>query len=179
MEKQYQRQNPPQIPQMNADTSRRTPIYNLNMQISWITPQLGIGGAIWSEERMIALVREGVTHILNMQLEFDDRPLARVYDVPVCWVGIDDDYQHKPHHVLMPGLDFALQALESPETKLYIHCAAGIHRAPMMALAVLHAQGVELDVAKDMIIRIRPIVDFLPVYVKSVADLIKQRNGKH
>src|SRR6266481_6818041 len=138
------------------------------MHISWITPQLAIGGAIWTEERMIALVREGVTHILNMQFEFDDRPLARAYDVPVCWCAIDDDYLPNPPHVLMPGLDFALNALADPATKLYIHCAAGIHRAPMMTLAVLGAMGWDLEAAMIMIETRRPEVDFADVYVESV-----------
>src|SRR5271163_3327108 len=100
--------------------------YNRRMEISWITPLIGVGGAIWREDRMIELVSQGVTHILNMQLEFDDRPLAGLYNVPVCWIKVDDDYLHKPAETLKPGLDFALDALRSPETKLYIHCAAGI-----------------------------------------------------
>jgi len=29
------------------------------MEISWITPQIGVGGAIWREDRMIELVRSG------------------------------------------------------------------------------------------------------------------------
>src|SRR5271168_3832294 len=97
--------------------------YNRRMEISWITPQIGVGGAIWREDRMVELVRLGVTHILNMQLEFDDRDLARPYDIPVCWVKVDDDYLPKPAIVLKPGLDFALEALEKEESKLYIHCA--------------------------------------------------------
>jgi len=80
--------------------------YNRRMEISWITPQIGVGGAIWREDRMIELVSQGVTHILNMQLEFDDRPLAGLYNVPVCWIKVDDDYLHKPAETLKPGLDF-------------------------------------------------------------------------
>src|SRR5271154_2075742 len=93
--------------------------YNRRMEISWITPQIGVGGAIWREDRMIELVQSGVTHILNMQLEFDDGPLARLYNVPVCWIKVDDDYLPKPANVLMPGLDFALEALKHSETRLY------------------------------------------------------------
>src|SRR5277367_1411482 len=125
--------------------------YNRRMEISWITPQIGVGGAIWREDRMIELVQIGVTHILNMQLEFDDRHLAGPYDIPVCWVKVDDDYLPKPAETLKPGLDFALEVLRRPETKLYIHCAAGIHRSPMMALAVLRAQGLSQKDAQNKI----------------------------
>jgi len=148
------------------------------MEISWITPQIGVGGAIWREDRMIELVSQGVTHILNMQLEFDDRPLAGLYNVPVCWIKVDDDYLHKPAETLKPGLDFALDALRSPETKLYIHCAAGIHRSPMMALAILRAQGLSLMEAQTKIKTIRAIAEFPDVYVQSVEKLIKLYNGQ-
>jgi len=113
-----------------------------------------------------------------MQLEFDDRPLACPYNVPVCWIKVDDDYLHKPAQVLKPGLDFALEALEHSDTRLYIHCAAGIHRAPMMALAVLRAQGLSQKEAQEKIKSARVIAEFPDVYVQSVEKLIQHHNGK-
>ena len=47
------------------------------MDITWLTDRLAVGGGIWNDENMAALVRLGVTHIINMQIEFDDRPLAQ------------------------------------------------------------------------------------------------------
>jgi protein-tyrosine phosphatase len=71
-------------------------------------------------------------------------------------------------------VDFALEALQDPQAKLLIHCAAGVHRAPMMTLAVLRAQGWSL---RDAVIEIedkRDVVDFADVYVQSVQDFMKQ-----
>jgi len=65
-------------------------------------------------------------------------------------------------------VEFAQEALNDPATKLYIHCAAGVHRAPMMTLAVLGAMGWDLEGAMIMIETRRPEVDFADVYVESV-----------
>jgi len=66
-------------------------------------------------------------------------------------------------------------ALESPEAKVFIHCAAGVHRAPMMALAVLGSMGWEVEDAVQMIEARRPVVDFADVYVESVERFLNHR----
>ena len=67
--------------------------------------------------------------------------LAQAHAIEVLWNAIDDDFQPKPPVVFQRGVEFAIEALDQPGTKLYIHCAAGVHRAPMMALALLCALG--------------------------------------
>jgi len=64
--------------------------------------------------------------------------------------------------------------LEQSEAKLYIHCAAGVHRAPMMALAVMRALGHKLEEAKRLIQSKRYVVDFADVYVRSVESFMKE-----
>ena len=126
---------------------------------------------------MIEVVRQGVTHIINMQIEFDDRPLADPYDVEVLWNPTDDDFQPKSPELFQRGVDFAMAALEKPDTKLYIHCAAGVHRAPMMALAVLRALGYEADAACSMIESRRHVVDFPDVYMRSIEKFMQTYDG--
>jgi protein-tyrosine phosphatase len=144
------------------------------MDMTWVTDQIAVGGGIWNEANMIEVVREGVTHIIDMQIEFDDTRLAEPYGVKVLWNPTDDDFRPKPPELFQRGVDFALEALQDPQAKLLIHCAAGVHRAPMMTLAVLRAQGWSL---RDAVIEIedkRDVVDFADVYVQSVQDFIKQ-----
>ena len=86
---------------------------------------------------------------------------------------IDDDFRTKPPELLQRGVDFALAALEDPAAKLYIHCAAGVHRAPMMTLAVLRAQGWSLAEAVQLIEEKRQVVDFADVYVQSVEEFVR------
>jgi len=138
------------------------------MDITWVTERIGLGGGIWTSRNMEDLAQAGVTHVINMQLEFDDRPLAAAYGVQVLWNPIDDDFLPKPPEIFRRGVDFALQALEDPRTKLYVHCAAGVHRAPMMTLAILCALEYEIEAAIDLVQTKRPVVDFADVYVDSV-----------
>ena len=138
------------------------------MDITWVTERIGLGGGIWTSRNMEELAQAGVTHVINMQLEFDDRPLAGAYGVQVLWNPIDDDFLPKPPEIFRRGVDFALQALEDPQTKLYVHCAAGVHRAPMMTLAILCALEYEIEAAMELVQTKRPVVDFADVYVESV-----------
>jgi protein-tyrosine phosphatase len=123
---------------------------------------------------MIQVVAAGVTHIIDMQIEFDDTRLAEPYGVRVLWNPTDDDFRPKPPELLQRGVDFALEALEDPQAKLLIHCAAGVHRAPMMTLAVLRAQGWSLEEAMERIEERRNTVDFADVYVRSVEEFMKR-----
>ena len=143
------------------------------MDTTWVTERVALGGGIWNVRNMEELAQSGVTHVLNMQLEFDDRPLAEAFGVRVLWNPTDDDFLPKSPELLKRGVDFALEALEDPEARLYIHCAAGVHRAPMMALAVLRALGFSLQGAMDMIQSRRNVVDFADVYVESVEEFMR------
>lgn len=147
------------------------------MDMTWVTDQIAVGGGIWNEAKMMEVVRAGVTHIINMQIEFDDRPLAEPYGVKVLWNAVDDDFQPKPPEVFQRGVDFALAALRDPQAKVFIHCAAGVHRAPMMALALLRSMGWSLQEARSSMETLRPVVDFAEVYVRSVEEFMKT-NGR-
>lgn len=144
------------------------------MDMTWVTGRIAVGGGIWTADNMAAVARSGVTHIIDMQIEFDDTKLAEPHAIEVLWNPIDDDFQPKPPEVFQRGLEFATEALEQDGTKLFIHCAAGVHRAPMMTLALLRAQGLELEDAMEMIQSRRPVVDFAAVYVDSVENFINQ-----
>jgi predicted protein tyrosine phosphatase len=147
------------------------------MDISWLTERIGLGGGIWNARNMEELSRAGVTHVLNMQQEFDDRPLAVAYGVKVLWNPTDDDFMTKPPELLRAGCDFALGALNESDTKVYVHCAAGVHRAPMMTLAIMCALEWPIDEAIALIETKRPVVDFAEVYVDSVRKFIELKKS--
>jgi protein-tyrosine phosphatase len=141
---------------------------NVGMDMTWVTGRIAVGGGIWNPDNMAAVARAGISHIIDMQIEFDDTALAEPHGIEVLWNPIDDDFQPKPAAVFQRGVDFAIEALDRPGTKLYIHCAAGVHRAPMMALALLCALGWKLNDALRLIETRRPQADFADVYVQSV-----------
>ena len=146
-----------------------------SMDMTWVTGRIAVGGGIWTAENMAAVSRAGVTHIIDMQIEFDDTKLAAPHAIEVLWNPIDDDFQPKPPEIFERGVEFATEALSQDETKLFIHCAAGVHRAPMMTLAVLCSMGWTPDAAQDLIEKERPVVDFADVYVRSVERFLDQQ----
>jgi protein-tyrosine phosphatase len=146
---------------------------NLGMDMTWVTGRIAVGGGIWNAENMAAVARAGITHVIDMQIEFDDTPLAEPHAIEVLWNPVDDDFQPKPAAIFQRGVDFAIDALDQPGTKLYIHCAAGVHRAPMMALALLCTLGWKLKDALRLIETRRPQADFADVYVRSVERFLE------
>jgi protein-tyrosine phosphatase len=145
------------------------------MDITWVTARLAVGGGIWTAQNMAEVARTGVTHILDMQIEFDDTPLAQPHGISVLWNPTDDDFQSKPPEIFEKGVGFALEALDGEDNKLFVHCAAGVHRAPMMTLAILASLGWNVDEAMTLIEVRRPVVDFADVYVNSVKRYLRQQ----
>jgi protein-tyrosine phosphatase len=145
------------------------------MDMTWITARIALGGGIWNQENMAAVARTSVTHIIDMQIEFDDTPLAEPHGIQVLWNPTDDDFQSKPPELFQRGVDFALNALEDDGARVFVHCAAGVHRAAMMTLAILCAEGWDMQDAMQTIMARRPVVDFADVYVESVERFLQQQ----
>jgi protein-tyrosine phosphatase len=150
-------------------------VRHLGIDLTWITSRIAVGGGIWNPENMAELARAGITHVIDMQIEFDDTPLAEAHGIEVLWNPTDDDFQPKSPELFQTGVDFALDALDSDYAKVFIHCAAGVHRAPMMTLAVLCSQGWGLQEAIQTISSRRPVVDFAEVYVNSVEKYLQEQ----
>jgi hypothetical protein len=163
--------DPKRVVNRKARVRRR----RMGLDITWVTDRIGVGGGIWTAENMAAVSRTGITHIIDMQIEFDDTPLAGPHGIAVCWNPIDDDFEPKPPEVFARGVEFGLAALEGDETKLFVHCAAGVHRAPMMTLALLSVMGWAIEDALELIEARRPAADFADVYVRSVENFLRER----
>jgi protein-tyrosine phosphatase len=148
--------------------------WNRPMDMTWVTDRIAVGGGIWSPENMAEVARTGITHIVDMQAEFDDTALAKPHGIEVLWNATEDDFQLKPPELLQRGVEFAQAALDEANTKVYVHCAAGVHRAPMMTLAILCSIGWSVEDAMEMVQGRRPVVDFADVYVRSVENFLEQ-----
>jgi len=153
---------------------------NRTMDITWLDEdeRIGVGGGIWNVANMAKVAKEGITHIIDMQIECDDRKLGpEEYGIEVLWNPTDDDFLPKDPELFQAGVDFVQAAFaERTDARVFIHCAAGVHRAPMMALAVLCTiREMDLDDAKHLIEDKRPVADFAQVYVESVARFLRDR----
>ena len=145
--------------------------------ISWVTEQIAIGSCIRNAAKMAEASRQGITHILNLS-RFDNTKLAKLHGIRILWNHVSDDLAPKSTEVFRRGVKFAKPALAKKENKLLIHCAAGWHRAPMMALAVLGSMGWKPQDAKRKIKKCRPDVGFPDVYVESVRRYLREESGR-
>ena len=106
------------------------------------------------------LLRAGITHIVNMRIEFDDASNGLTLgDEPkfgYCYLPTMDDEAVSPSHIA-EGIDFIRKAIESGG-KVYIHCSAGVGRAPTMAAAYLISEGYSTEETLDLIRRTRPFI---------------------
>ncbi len=143
-----------------------------------VLPNLHVGGQIGAAgwERLKSL---GVTSIVNMRREYDDR--AAGIDVP------PERYLHLPTTDNNPvSLEDLKRGADWVNTQIaqggsvYIHCAVGSGRAPSMGAAYLIAhQGQTAVQALDTIRRVRPFIMPLPEQVERLHEFERWiRNGK-
>src|SRR5271166_6104744 len=126
--------------------------------LSWghATTWLGIGSAPATAGDVRELKRAGFTHVLDLRAESEPiGALAEHFNVK--HLPTADDSEHKGAEWFGPAVSWATQALYAPGTKIYIHCAAGIHRAPSMAYALLRALGYDYHAAFGAVKQARPI----------------------
>src|ERR1700756_3987731 len=106
-----------ELSKSSGEGNRKSKRRRVEMDITWVTDRIGVGGGIWNAENMAAVSRAGITHIIDMQIEFDDTPLAAPHEIVVCWNPVDDDFEPKPPEVFARGVEFGLAALAESETK--------------------------------------------------------------
>ena len=144
------------------------------VDFQFVTDRLAIGSSIRTVEDMREIAQAGITHVINMQIEFDNRRLGGATGIRVLWNGCEDDSLPKPPELFWSGVRFAMDALERPETKILFHCAAGIHRSPLMLLAVLRVLGHEEEEAIGMIVQARPEAGFPALYLASLDEFMQE-----
>lgn len=137
--------------------------------------RLAVGGGIWTAEAMSELAQLGFTHVVNVQAEFDETELGTAAGLKVLWNPTDDDLAPKPPEFFERAAQFALEALRDPAARVYVHCAAGVHRGPLAAAAILCAAGYDVEAAIDRITSHRDGASFPSAYVESLRSWIAAR----
>jgi protein-tyrosine phosphatase len=124
--------------------------------VSQITPHLHVGGQ-YRRRGWPRLAARGITAVVDMRVEFDDEQ-----------AGIAPPH---PHYLYLPTVDDQAPALEQLQTGVdfiaaevergggvYVHCGAGIGRAPLMAACYLVSTGLAPEEAWAHIREVRPFV---------------------
>ncbi len=128
------------------------------LRFSRVTPQLYVGPQ-YRKPGLQHLHKNGINAVVNMRIEHDDLPHGLAPDLYCYLPTIDDDAPTIEH--LEEGVNFIHNAIRAGE-KVYIHCGAGVGRAPTMAAAYLMSTGLNLDAALETIKKVRPFIFITP-----------------
>ena len=117
-----------------------------------------------------ALEHAGITHTVNMRSEFDDEQygltLGDVRSDSHCYLPTVDDDPISVEHIER-GIAFIDSAIEGGG-KVYIHCSAGVGRAPSMAAAFLISRGYSTEEALGLIRQARPFIKPTAVQISAL-----------
>lgn len=131
---------------------------------SRITPQIWVGPQFNARGKR-ALEQQGVNGSVNLRVEYDDaaHDLALAH---YCYLPTIDDDCPSPEH-FQKGVDF-IRSVVQEGGQVYIHCKAGVGRAPTMAAAWFVAEGMTVDEAIDLIKRTRPFIAITPPQLEAL-----------
>lgn len=149
------------------------------LRYSRVTPALYVGPQHRANGKR-ALTQAGIAYILNMRSEFDDDAHGLTLDAPpdgspadarasYCHLPTPDDEAPSMAH-LAQGIAFIESAIDGGG-KVYIHCSAGVGRAPTMAAAYLIRRGYGADDALDLIRSARPFITITPPQMRRLREL--------
>jgi protein-tyrosine phosphatase len=151
---------------------RRTRGFSLP-HISQVQPNLYVGGQ--HRRRGLAQMRDlGITAVVNMREESDDAQRGLALD-HYLWLTTTDDTSPTPED-LERGVDFISQHIAEGRG-VYIHCAAGVGRAPMMAAAYLVHTGMSAAQAWDTIRQVRPFIRPTPPQITALDTFAAQHKN--
>ncbi|MFO7634546.1 MAG: dual specificity protein phosphatase [Caldilinea sp.] len=134
------------------------------LRYSRVTPQLYVGPQFNARGKR-HLEQAGITAVVNLRTEFDDAAHGLAFPQYCYLPTVDDDSPSIKH--FQKGVDF-IHAVVEEGGKVYIHCKAGVGRAPTMAAAYLIARGYSLDDALALIERTRPFIAITPPQMEAL-----------
>lgn len=131
---------------------------------SRITPQIWVGPQFNARGRR-SLQRQGVNGSINLRVEYDDAANGLALD-HYCYLPTVDDDCPSPEH-FQKGVDF-IRSVVQEGGQVYIHCKAGVGRAPTMAAAWFVAEGMTVEEAIALIKRRRPFITITPPQLEAL-----------
>ena len=128
------------------------------LQYCQVTPELYVGSQFnYFGKRL--LTRQGINGCVNLRLERDDAAYGLALEQYLYLPTPDDDAPTL--EALDQGVDFIREVIAGGG-KVYVHCGAGVGRAPTLAAAYLVAEGHSLDEALATIRKVRPFITITP-----------------
>ncbi len=134
-----------------GDTYRKIKAYFIMLRhnitppqtLDWVTPELAIGGDL---RNLDFLKAQGIGAIIGLQAErSDDAGKIRRAEMEYLHIPIKDG--HAPVQSQIQSMIDWINRERGIGRKVYMHCAAGVGRAPTMAIAYLVSTGLTTDQA--------------------------------
>ena len=128
----------------------------------WVGPQFNARGKRYLEA-------QGVNGSVNLRVEFDDAANGLALE-HYCYLPTVDDDCPSPEH-FQKGVDFIRSVVQEGGQEggqVYIHCKAGVGRAPTLAAAYLVAEGMTVEEAIALIKRRRPFITITPPQMEAL-----------
>lgn len=133
--------------------------------VSQVTPQLHVGGQ-YRRRGWARLAARGITAVVNLRTEFDDAAAGIAPQRYLYLPAVDDTPPTLEQ--LRQGADFIAEEVACGGG-VYIHCGAGVGRAPTMAAAYLVGAGLTPDEAWARIRAVRPFIRIKPGQAAQIA----------
>ena len=144
------------------------------LQFSEVTPQLFVGPQ-YRLNGLQHIKKHGIEAVVNLRIEKDDARLGLAPE-QYCYLPTVDDEAPSSDH-LQNGVQFIHQIIQSGG-KVYIHCGAGVGRAPTMAAAYLISTGLSLSEALGMIKKVRPFITITNPQMQAL-EAFEERYNHH
>lgn len=128
------------------------------LRYAQVTPQLYVGSQFNARGKRM-LEAQGFVGCVNLRIEHDDAAHGLALPKYLYLPTVDDTAPSIEH--LKQGAAFIREVIAGGG-KVYIHCGAGVGRAPTMAAAYLISEGRSLEEALAMIRKARPFITIKP-----------------
>ena len=112
------------------------------MDLSWVTPQLAVGGRFEMDEAEQLLRSHDIRRVVDLRSECcDDEEVLRTHGVTLLSLPTEDCCAVS-QHMLDEGVRWVREQLARGH-RVYIHCEHGIGRSVLLCLCVLVTLGFE------------------------------------
>lgn len=136
-------------------------------RLSEIAPGLHVGGQ-YRRRGWARLWERGVTAVVNLRIEFDDNDTGIAPERYLYLPTVDDEPPTLEH--LREGVSFITEEIERGGG-VYVHCGAGVGRAPTMAVAYLVSTGLTPSEAWGKVRAVRPFIRPKAGQIERVANV--------